>query len=426
MEVFSPGGVWDETAWDRLAPTLAYHQLDVGDPAGCRGLAELLAVIDAVHETAGNRLVYLATPPTVSAEIVLRLGEARLAHETGWTRIVEKPFGHPLASARALNPVLRRFFQEEQIYRIDHYRGKETVQNIFARRFANGLFEPLWSRASVDQVQITVAEPLGVGDRAGHYEEAGVVRDMLRNHLLQLVALVALEPPASLDADAVPNEKLRVLRAIRPLDPPSPLPTISFGQHGVGVVNGAPAPGYHDEPGVFPTSTTPTFVALKREIDNRRCAGVPFSMRTGKRLPKRVTEIAIHVRPSPHRLYPDAAAGRLPKWLVLHLQPEEGIGMTFGVHAPEAADPIRTVRMDFAYKPTFGCSPTEADERLLLDALRGDATVFTRQDEAEADWALVQPLLDRVGSVATDEAGTWGPTSGVAFLAREGRRWRRR
>jgi glucose-6-phosphate 1-dehydrogenase len=346
---------------------------------------------------------------------------------SGWTRlVVEKPFGHDAESARALNELLLAHFDEREIFRIDHYLGKETVQNMLVLRFANGIFEPIWNRQLVDHVQITVSEELGVEGRAAFYEEAGAVRDIFQNHLLQLVALVAMEPPSDFDADAVRNEKVKVLRALR-----TPAPSdVVRGQYGPGFVEGAEVPGYRQEPGVAPDSATETYVAAKLAIDSWRWAGTPFYIRTGKRLPRRETTIAIQFTRAPHPPFVvDEADVLRPNVLLLHVQPDEGISLTMSAKVPGQGMTIRPVHMDFSYGGHFRSGLPEAYERLVLDALLGDATLFTRADEVEEQWALVDAMAagwsrDRP-SFPNYAAGSWGPAGADELLHRDGRSWRR-
>jgi glucose-6-phosphate 1-dehydrogenase len=395
--------------------------------------ADLKAALERIEGRRGgprNRIFYFATPPDADEIIVERIrAEGLAAVENGWVRaVVEKPFGHDLASGRHLNGVLLSAFRENQIYRIDHYLGKETVQNIFVLRFANGIFEPIWNHRYVDHVQISVAESVGVGHRAGFYESAGVVRDMFQNHLMQLLTLTAMEPPARYEADAIRAEKVKVLESIRPL----PLEAIDEwavrGQYGSGVVDGRRVPGYREEPDVKPDSSTPTYAAIRIAIDNWRWAGVPFYLRSGKRLGKRVSEIAIEFKSVPHRFFDKASGDVLPNVLRLHIQPDEGVSLKFGVKIPGSVLQVQSVYMDFPYSK-LGAPIAGGYERLLLDVTHGDQTLFIRGDEAEHAWEVLTPLLEAWERTPPADfpnyaAGTFGPESADKFLERDGRRWR--
>jgi glucose-6-phosphate 1-dehydrogenase len=422
-----------ESVWNSFAQGIYYHQSEFQNPQGYESLRELLVHTDKQRGTAGNRLFYLATPPGFYAEISQQLGAAGLAHnEPGWTRIiVEKPFGRDLVTAQELNRQVHRVFDEGQVYRIDHYLGKETVQNILVFRFANGIFEPVWNRRYVDHVQITVAESLGVEGRGRYYEGAGVIRDMIQNHMLQLLTLVAMEPPAAFEADAVRDEKVKVLRAIRPLTPAQVSERTVRGQYGPGALLGQSVPGYREEPGVAPDSTTETFAAIKLCVDNWRWAGIPFYLRSGKRLPKRVTEISIHFRQPPLLLFGQSAASVIePNVLALRIQPDEGISLRFGSKVPSPTIMVRPVKMDFYYGTSFGGGPPDAYERLLLDCMLGDSTLFTRHDEIELAWSLITSIIEGWQQAPPPplpnyEAGIWGPREAHDLIERDGRRWRR-
>ncbi|HWP34461.1 MAG TPA: glucose-6-phosphate dehydrogenase, partial [Thermodesulfobacteriota bacterium] len=415
-----------------LPADAAYVQADPGSGEGYRPLAERLARLERERATGGNRLFYLAVPPSAVSAVVRALGEAGLARrEAGWTRVVvEKPFGLDLASARRLAADLHAVFEERQIFRIDHYLGKEAVQNLQVVRFANSVFEPIWTRAQVDHVQITAAETAGVEGRAAYYEEAGALRDMFQNHLLQLLALTAMEPPVSLEPEAVRDEKVRLLRAVRPPAGEEVARRAVRAQYVAGTVGGRPVRGYREEPGVRPDSTTETFAAVRLEIDTWRWAGVPFYLRSGKRLPRRVTEIAVAFRAPPKILFPGAAGADGGNLLAIRIQPEEGLALRFAVKAPGFAVHLRWVDMDFRYAASFGVEAPDPYERLLLDCLLGDATLFTRQDEVEAAWTIVTPVLEAWRTAPPDRrlptypAGTWGPPEADRLLAAEGRAWR--
>jgi glucose-6-phosphate 1-dehydrogenase len=413
---------------------IVYQQGDFADPAAFDRLATRLETIDEEHGTRGNRLYYLATQASAFTEVIAQLGRVGLDHEHhlgGWRRIViEKPFGRDLDSAIRLNREVLKVFREKQVYRIDHYLGKETVRNLLVFRFGNGIFEPLWNRRYVDHVQITVAESLGVESRGAFYEETGASRDVLQNHLMQLLSLVAMEPPATFEADALRDEKVKVLRAIAPLSPHQVKTDVVRGQYGPGWVAAQPVAGYRSEPEVDPESETETFVAARFEIDDWRWAGVPFYVRTGKRLPKRSSEIAIQFRPVPHRLFKDSSLDPDPNLLALRIQPDEGILLRFGAKVPGLGLDVRSVNMDFTYGSAFNVDSPDAYETLILDALLGDASLFTRADEVEQAWGIVTPVIDAWVDLPAPAfpdyaAGSWGPAAADELMAREGRRWRR-
>jgi glucose-6-phosphate 1-dehydrogenase len=415
----------DEHYWTAFAESLHYHSGGFDDPEHFRELGQTLERIDTEHGTEGNRVFYLSTPSSFFPVIVRHMGEAGLNDPPGFARVViEKPFGHDLQSARDLAEIVHGPFQERQIYRIDHYLGKETVQNIFVFRFANAIFEPVWTNRYVDHVQITVAEALGVEHRAAFYEETGVVRDIVQNHLLQVLALVAMEPPAAFEADAVRDEKTKVLRAMRPLS----FQNSVRGQYGRGFVAGEEVVAYSEEEDVPADSNTPTFIAAKIEIDNWRWAGTPFYIRTGKRLPKRVTEVAVQFKGVPHLPFTMGASEHLEaNSLVLRIQPDEGISLRFGAKAPSPTIAISTVNMDFLYGSAFMLDVPEAYETLILDAIRGDRTLFTPQAGVERSWEICDPLLDqwRSGTPQIYDSGSWGPELAAELITRDGRRWRR-
>jgi glucose-6-phosphate 1-dehydrogenase len=424
----------EETLWQSFAESIFYTQSSFDDPAGYESLAQRLNQLDQQRGTSGNRLFYLSTPPESYATIIQQLGAAGLAKSPsgGWVRIIiEKPFGHDLPSARALNAEVHRVFEEHQVYRIDHYLGKETVQNILVFRFANGIFEPVWDRRYVDHVQITVAETVGVEGRGGYYEHAGALRDMVQNHLMQLLTLTAMEPPVGYRADAVRDEKVKVLRAIRPIAPEQVGEHTVRGQYGPGVVSGLAGPGYRQEQGVAADSRTETYVALRFFIDSWRWAGVPFLLRTGKRLPKRASEIAIQFRAAPLMLFDSGPLSDIePNVLAIKVQPDEGITLRFDSKVPGQTTQIRPVTMDFRYNASFGVESPEAYERLLLDAMLGDSTLFTRSDEVEASWSLITPLHQGWLAAPPPEfpnydAGSWGPKEADKLLGKEWRAWRR-
>jgi glucose-6-phosphate 1-dehydrogenase len=413
---------------------IVYHRGDFADDATYDSLVERLDKLDAEHATGGNRLFYLATQPSAFPVIVGEIGRCGLDHELhggGWRRIIiEKPFGRDLDSAKRLNREVGKVFRETQVYRIDHYLGKETVRNLMVFRFGNGIFEPLWNRRYVDHVQITMAESIGVEERGSFYEETGATRDVLQNHMLQLLSLVAMEPPATFEADALRDEKVKVLRAVERFDRAAVSENVVRGQYGPGWVAGQPVVGYRQEANVDPQSETETFVATRLFVDDWRWSGVPFYLRTGKRMPKRATEIAIQFKGVPHRLFEHTASDPQPNLLAIRIQPDEGILLRFGSKVPGLGLDIRTVNMDFTYGSAFATDAPDAYETLLLDAMLGDASLFTRADEVEAAWGTVTPIVDSwLDSAAPDfpnySAGTWGPESSDDLIERDGRRWRR-
>ena len=418
----------NEEVWDAFAQNI--HFVATPDEAGYDELARMLAKVDAEAGTNGNRLFYLATPPQAYAPIIRAIGKHGLRGPGSSRIVVEKPFGRDLASAMELTGIVHEVFREDEVFRIDHYLGKETVQNILVLRFANGIFEPIWNRQYVDHVQITVAESLGVEERADYYDHAGAMRDIVQNHLLQLLALVAMEPPAAFDDRAVRDEKVKVLRALRPISEREVGARTVRGQYAGGYIEGATVPTYRQEHGVAAESSTETFVAVRCFVDNWRWEGIPFYIRTGKRLPKRSTEIAIRFRVAPHRIFNrDSSEGIDANELVLRIQPDEGISLTFGAKVPVQGFRIRTVNMDFVYGAAFMLDAPDAYETLILDALRGDATLFTRRDEVEQQWAFVDPILDAWGrgvpALSSYPSGSWGPGEAETLIERDGRAWRK-
>jgi glucose-6-phosphate 1-dehydrogenase len=414
-----------EDVWNELAESMHYLATDFADEGGENALANLLTSLDEERDLGGNRVYYLAVPPAAFPTIVDALGRRRTAK--GWTRlIVEKPFGHDLQSAKELNRMLWEHFDEKEIFRIDHYLGKETVQNMLALRFANGIFEPIWNRQFVDHVQITVAESIGIEGRAGYYESAGAIRDIFQNHLLQLLALTAMEPPIDFTAESVRNEKVKVLKSIHTPGPKS----VVRGQYGRGYIEGEEVPAYREEKGVAPDSMTETYVAAKLYVDNWRWADTPFYVRMGKRLARRETTIAIQFKRAPHPPFEETSAeGLHPNVLLVHVQPDEGVSLAIGAKVPGQGMSIRTVHMDFLYGGAFRTGMPEAYERLIVDTLLGDGTLFTRADEVEEQWLLVDTIVaawqrDRPG-FPNYAAGTWGTPSADDLLKRDGRSWRR-
>lgn len=426
LDKFAGPGI--DAYWPQFGPRLAFSSGTFDDPTAYERLKLKLDELDKSHGTRGNRLFYLAVAPEFFSTILENLGKAGLiynAWQTGpWSRVViEKPFGHDLPSAQTLNSDVAKVLDEKQVYRIDHYLGKETVQNILALRFGNTIFESIWDREHVESVQITMAEEVGMaGGRGGYYDTAGAIRDMVQNHMMQLLCLVAMEPPVNLTADAVRSEKVKVLQALPSWSPEDVARNVVRGQYTAGSTQGQEVVGYLEEKGVKPNSTTETYVAMKLTLNNWRWAGVPFYMRTGKRLPKRATEIAIQFKNPPTRLFEfdadEAAAGNM---LVLRIQPNEGASLAFQAKVPASRRRLQEVRMDFRYGTAFAAPPPEAYERLLLDVMLGDPTLFTRTDEVESAWQFVNAILDAWSSgqappPAPYASGTWGPEAADELL----------
>jgi glucose-6-phosphate 1-dehydrogenase len=425
----------DEDVWDGFARRLHYIPLAFDDRRASGRLADLLKELDTTRGTRGNRLYYLATAPDFFPTIARQLGVAGLAGEddsrgTFARLVVEKPFGTRLESSRRLNAELGSVFRERQVYRIDHYLGKETVQNLLVFRFGNAIFEPIWNRRYVDHVQITVAEELGVERRGGYYDQSGALRDIVQNHMMQLLSIIAMEPPARFESREVRDEKVKVLRAIPPFDADVVRTAAVRGQYGPGWIAGEQVPGYREEEGVPPDSMTETFVALKVTIDNWRWADTPFYLRTGKRLPRRATEIAIKFKPAPHLPFASSQIASVePNLLVLRIQPDEGASLRFTAKTPGPQIDLRPVTMDFEYGTSFLRASPDAYERLLLDCLLGDSTLFARWDEVERAWEIFDPLIEAWATETAQfpnyEGGSWGPGEAGALMARDGREWRK-
>jgi glucose-6-phosphate 1-dehydrogenase len=425
----------DEAVWENFAKGLFYCKGEFGEPEAYLRLNEKLRECDRTRGTGGRRIYYLAVPPNFFPVISEFLGAEKMVTdpERGgpFTRvIIEKPFGHDLASAKELNRVAVTTFRERQVFRIDHYLGKETVQNLLVLRFANGIFEPFWNRQYIDHVQFTVAESIGVEKRGGYFETAGITRDIIQNHMLQLVSLIAMEPPVAFEADAVRDEKVKVLRALRDFPRGREEENAVRGQYTDGSVLGEKAPAYRKEPSVDPNSKVETYAALKLYVDNWRWADVPFYVRAGKRLPKRVTDISIHFRPAPYPLFNKMGQMRMQSnVLAIRIQPDEGISLKFDSKVPGPTVRTAPVTMEFRYATSFGAEPPEAYERLLLETMLGDSTLFARRDEVETAWAWLDPLLCAWAADARGPepypAGTWGPEAADRLIERDGRKWRR-
>jgi glucose-6-phosphate 1-dehydrogenase len=434
VDQFSRSGPAKDPLWSNFANAMTYISGDFDDPNAFKKLRAQLEDNDKRLATQGNRLYYLSTPPSVFGKIVDQLAAAGLGPKDqtqGWTRIIiEKPFGTDLESARALQAEVTKVFDERQVYRIDHYLGKEPVQDIMALRFANIIFEPIWNRRYIDCVQITAAETVGVEGRGGYYDNAGALRDMIQNHVINLMALVAMEPPVSPSADDIRDEKSKVLSAVRPFGPDDVRAFTARGQYGAGTIDDVPVPSYRQEPSVDPASNTETFAAVRFLIDNWRWADVPFYLRSGKRLARKYSEIAVTFRQLPHRIFGEAGDHIETNTLIMKIQPEEGISLRFNAKVPGPKMHIRGVTMDFNYGTGFGVVSAPAYERLIGDAMRGDAMLFTRWDAVQKAWQIVMPILDRWTTTPEPDfpnyaAGSQGPSNADALLAADGREWRR-
>src|SRR6478752_2583827 len=430
---FSRQAVRDEI-WDGFAKALFYHQSEFGDEAGYKKLAERLDHLDEVGGTRGNRLFYFAASPEQFETIIQNLKQAGLnkARDGSWARVIlEKPFGTDLKSAEHLNRVVQSSFSEDQTYRIDHFLGKETAQNILVLRFANAIFEPIWNARYIDHIQITATETLGVEGRAGYYETAGALRDMVQNHLLQLLCLIAMEAPTDLSADSIRDEKVKVVRSLRRYRADEIAKLVVRGQYTRGAINGESVPGYREEEKVDPKSETETYVALRLHIDDWRWSEVPIYLRVGKRLPKSATEISVHFKKAPMVLFNRDSTEHDQNVLVIRIQPDEGISLRMMAKIPGTSLRIEPVKMDFHYGTSFGKASPEAYERLLLDAMSGDATLFARRDEVEEAWAFIDPIekawkaKENQPGLFEYPAGSWGPEEADELLARDGRAWRR-
>jgi glucose-6-phosphate 1-dehydrogenase len=428
---FSRSQPLDESLWPHFKDHLFYHCSEFHEDEGYQRLKTFLAELDAKLGTKGNRIFYLSTQPSFFSPICEKLYKAGLIYDENktkdaWSRvIIEKPFGHDLDSANALQKELLKFLKENQIFRIDHYLGKETVQNLLIFRFANSIFESLWNNRHIDHIQMTVAEDIGIGTRGKFFEEAGLLRDIVQNHMMQLLSLVAMEPPSSLEANSVRDEKVKVLQAIRPFD----LKEVIRGQYGPGFVNGQQVIGYRQEGNVNPKSSVETYMALRLFIDNGRWDGVPFYLRGGKRLPKRATEIAVSFKDPPGILFQNPQKKNESNVLSIRIQPDEGIGLKINCKVPGPSSPIQPVKMDFRYGSYFGMAPPEAYERLICDCILGDSTLFAREDEVASSWKLFTPVLQDWAEAPPKDfpnyaSGTWGPKEADALIVQDGRKWR--
>jgi glucose-6-phosphate 1-dehydrogenase len=430
MAEFSRRGAVDEGVWAKFGPNLTFLEGGFEEAALYNKIADKIQETEGKWRLKANRIYYLSTPPSLIDTIVQNLAKAHLSREKKRDRVViEKPFGRDLASAEALNRSITTAFTEKQIYRIDHYLGKETVQNVLALRFANAIYEPVWNRRYIDHVQITVGETVGVEQRGGYYETSGALRDMIQNHLLQVMCLIAMEPPVAFEADEIRSRKVDVLRAVRPLTEGDLYRNAVRGQYGPGWLDGKRVPGYRQEDGVSPQSSTETYAALKLFVDNWRWQDVPFYLRTGKRMPKKVSQASIVFKPVPHQMFPSTAADHWePNRLILNIQPREGIVTRFQAKQPGKSMRLQTVNMEFFYEESFKTEPPEAYETLLYDVMCGDGTLFMRADQEHAAWSVINPVLETWSRVPSADfpnyaAGTWGPEAAEALIARDGRSW---
>lgn len=426
------GGIGPEEVWASFEQGLFYQPSNIDVPEDYLALKDFLADLDEKRGTRQQRTFYLAVSPNLYPEAIQQLGKADMLDDPQRTRmVIEKPFGHDLSTAQALNRTVLEVCRENQVFRIDHYLGKETVQNLLVFRFANTIFEPLWNRQYIDNIQVTVAETVGVEGRAGYYESAGALRDMIQNHITQILCLTAMEPPAGLEAESIRNEKVKVLQSTRLADLGNLDACAIRGQYKNGWMGGKSAPGYRTEPGVKPESTTETYVALKLLIDNWRWTGVPFYIRTGKRMPRKVSEVAIQFKDVPLSMFESASRFVAPNLLILRIQPDEGISLRFEAKAPGSSLRTRSVEMEFSYEQSFGEPTVDAYSRLLIDAMLGDQTLFTRADEVEAAWAVYTPALESwespnsVSPLCFYDAGSWGPFEAEDMLEKGRHKWRR-